>query len=118
VVCHKLEEILDKALDKAIENDNLEAAEKYLNKEGVLTFGIESIYFEEDNSGIEYVSLGETYNNTIIKNENNEYEICSWGDWYEDIIRTYEERSGKKKCPNCGAFSDDRHACTYCDYIF
>lgn len=96
------EEIYQKALTIARENDSLEDAEAYMLSKGLGCFGIEGVSCA--GRSMEYINMGGTYDSTIVC-EDGEYELTSWGDWYESAEQAYCEEHGAVRCAYCGEFT-------------
>lgn len=109
--------MLDRAARYATRKGELSAAEKMLERLGILCFGIESVSCAD--RSIDYVNLGDTYDATIIQ-EGNDFSVCSWGGWYEETENQHCEEEGETRCGYCGEFtttdSEDWHntICEHC----
>ena len=93
------QEQLQGALRAARRKGNLCAAERYLQRKGILCFGVESVSCAD--RSIEYVNLGDTYDTTII-DEDGDFAIASWGGWYEETENRHCEDAGAIRCGYCG----------------
>lgn len=51
-----------------------------------------------------YLNTGETYENTVLADENEALSVGSWGDWLEEHEAAYCENEGVIKCGCCGGF--------------
>ncbi len=78
------------------------AAERYLQRKGILCFGIESVSCAD--RSIEYVNLGDTYTTTVIQ-EGEDFAIASWGDWLEEMENQHCDEEGVIRCGYCGEFT-------------
>ncbi len=106
---------LNRALLYANVKGKLRPALRYLERQKVLCFGIETV----DCAGrsIRYINMGETYAPTIIQ-EGGEFSICSWGSWYEGAENEHCENEGEIRCAYCGEFTPcaDEWSETTCDH--
>ena len=96
------QEQLQGALRAARRKGSLCAAERYLQRKGILCFGVESVSCAD--RSIDYVNLGDTYDTTIIQ-EGDEFSISSWGGWYEETEQEHCESEGEIRCGYCGEFT-------------
>ena len=67
-------------------------------------FGTEAIRQPDDSDNISatYVNMGDTYNATIVYDEEDEtYELTTWGDWYEGWINAQNEENDTIQCGWC-----------------
>ena len=96
------QEQLQGALRAARRKGSLCAAERYLQRKGILCFGVESVSCAD--RSIEYVNLGDTYDTTII-DDDGDFAIASWGGWYEETEREHCEEEGVIRCGYCGEFT-------------
>lgn len=86
----------------------LEAAAWYMERMGLLTFGIVSCDCDGTKESIRYVNRGETYAVTVmipdgetLGTEGQEFQACSWGDWYEATEQEYCEEHDEIRCGYC-----------------
>ncbi len=96
------QEQLQGALRAARRKGNLCAAERYLQRKGILCFGVESVSCAD--RSIEYVNLGDTYDTTII-DEDGDFAIASWGGWVEETENQHCQEEGEIRCGYCGEFT-------------
>lgn len=84
----------------------LESAQDALVRMGYgdSTFGIEYVSLGE--RGLSYLNTGDTYSTTLGSEDGGDVFVTSWGDWYEEAQREYEEENGVIRCAYCGEFTD------------
>lgn len=80
-------------------------------------FGTEAIRDPDDSDNIiaTYVNMGDSYNATIVFDEEDEtYVLSTWADWYEGWINSQNEENGTIQCgwcshltPNADGTEDD-----------
>ncbi|MHB9044366.1 MAG: hypothetical protein ACYC35_00350 [Pirellulales bacterium] len=96
------ETMLERAALYATRKGELSAAERLLERLGVLCFGIESVSCAD--RSIDYVNMGETYTPTIVQ-EGETFSVSSWGGWYEGAEQEHCEQEGAIRCGYCGEFT-------------
>ena len=86
------------------EDGGIKLAEYLIGKTNLthLFFGIESI--SHCGSSMQYLSIGETYNETIVC-ENGTCIVSSWGSWIEEVEKKYCEEEDVVQCGYCGHFT-------------
>jgi hypothetical protein len=89
----------------------MEAA-KILDLDGYMTFGVEGVcipdnaYTERGSRSMSYLNAGDTYALTLIWDQaKEEFEITTYGDWYEQAEDAYEEDNDTIRCAYCGHFT-------------
>ncbi len=112
------EKQLQRACEIASIRGKLKFALAYLERAGVLCFGIESVSCA--GRSIRYINFGDTYETTIIK-EGGEFSVCSWGAWYEATENEHCEESGEIRCGYCGEFTESAEEwsetiCAHCGH--
>ncbi len=112
------EKQLKRALTYANVKGRLQPALNYLERQGVLCFGVEKVSCA--GRSIFYINLGETYTPTIIR-EGGEFSISSWGAWYEEVENEHCQESGEIRCGYCGEFTESAEEwsetiCNHCGH--
>ncbi len=112
------QKILERAKHFAEGRGKLSAALRYLERKGILHFGIERVSCAGRN--MRYVNFGETYDMTICK-EGGEFFLSSWGAWYESAENEHCEESGEISCGYCGEFTESAEIwsetiCAHCGH--
>lgn len=93
-------------------------AERYLKRRGLLTFGVEYASLDNVSDGREmaYLNVGETYKLTLIV-ENDQFELSSWGDWYEIAEQLHCIDTDSIRCAYCGEFVPDESGKDWRDIV-
>ncbi len=103
-------------------NRSLKDAERFINRcgWGDSFFGVETANFEPNSEPadcLEYLNSGDTYSITIaceldtstawktLQPKAGSCFVTTWGDWYEEKERSYQEDNGLICCGHCGYFS-------------
>ncbi len=86
-------------LNRAVKADSLKSAEGIMSNAGIVTSGIETVSC----GGVElrYVNLGDTYDQTICREDGGPLFIGSWGAWYEETEQQQNEEDGTITCGYC-----------------
>lgn len=86
-------------LDQAVKADSLKSAEGIMAQAGIITCGVECVSC----GGVElhYVNLGDTYDQTICREDDGPLFIGSWGAWYEATEAQQNEDDGTITCAWC-----------------
>jgi hypothetical protein len=95
---------------------NLDIAERYLKRAGVITFGVEYVSCADRECA--YLNMGDTYDLTVVQ-EGQDFAALSWGDWHESAEREYCEENGAINCGYCGEFTPVDSECwheTVCEH--
>jgi len=99
----------------------LEEADKYLNENDVMSFGVEVLPYESGgplrDQEVLYLNAGDTYVPTLMYTDAEGFFISSWGDWLEEAERQHEESEEERRCPYCGEWSgelEEYGECPYC----
>lgn len=112
------------------EREDLETAETFIeNNSDILTFGIETAWFdgeglpEQYRERVEYINLGGMYNKTVMV-DNDGAKVFTLGDWLKVRESEVTESTGLIRCPNCGNWTEQhpddwwKTECNHCDYLF
>lgn len=91
--------ILSRAVDIANHRD-IETAERFLTRCAVLTFGVESVTSVSGDS-LEYLNMGDTYTETLCRENDGEWFLSSWGDWLEQSESEYDIDNDTVGCGYC-----------------
>lgn len=90
------------------ENVAFEIAVWYMERMGLLTFGVVSCDCEGTEASMRYVNRGETYAVTVyiptsetLGTEGQEFQAGCWGDWYEAREQEYCEEHDTIRCGYC-----------------
>jgi len=80
-------------------------------------FGVEGCTIAD--YGMEYLNQGDTYDLTLVLDDNDGLLVTSWGDWYEGAEQTHCENENVIRCGYCGEFTDceeqwDETECSSC----
>ena len=89
----------------AWKHNSILAAEELINKTDhcVGCFGIETVKCADSEAS--YINTGDTYNMTVLLNEEGELQATTWGDWYERTEQKHCEEKNVIRCGYCGKFT-------------
>ncbi len=77
-----------------------EIAEWYMNRMGLMTFGVVSCDCDGTEESIRYVNVGESYTVTVVL-DGQEFSASSWGSWYEETETEYCKENDVIRCGYC-----------------
>lgn len=84
-------------------------------------YGVE--YCSVGDKSMAYLNQGDTYDYTLVYDDDDGLICTSWGDWYECAEQAYCEENCLIRCPNCDEFNDRAEdwrdtVCKLCGYEF